>query len=263
MLLVGLLTGFGSAVTGLGGHLALEPTMEWALGFSKGKAHGTALRFAFFTSLLALLGAVTAGVIKWPFLIGSAALFLGANIGSFAVMRLTPAADNIRLRRIFQTVGIGIALFAIVQAVPRSIYNVGYGFQGSSLPTLLLFGLATGAAARITALPGAMLLIPALYFFAGYHAAQAILLALGMTLLASLLPSVLYSKSGLCDRHYGDVATASGMAGAFAGGFLLRALGNGINGDKIVLTISLAAAMFLCGRELSRLMYTSSETAAK
>ena len=205
MLVVGLLTGFGSAVTGLGGHLALEPTLEWALGFSKGKAHGTALRFAFFVSLMALAGAVSAGVISCKFMTGSIALFLGANIGSFAVMRMTPAADNIRLRRIFQTVGIGIALLAIVQVVPRSVYNAGYGFQGSSLPTLLLFGLATGATARIMALPGAMLLIPSLYFFGGYHAIQAILLALGMTLLASLLPSVLYSKSGLCDRHYGDV----------------------------------------------------------
>ena len=263
MLLVGLLIGLSSAVTGLGGHLALEPTMEWALGFSKGKAHGTALRFAFFTALMAILGAVCAGVIAWPFLLGSVALFLGANLGSFAVMRLTPAAENIRLRRIFQTIGIGAALLAILQAAPRGAYDTGYGFYGSSALTLLLFGLATGAVARVMALPGAMLLIPALYFFGGYHAAQALLLALGMTLLASLLPSVLYSKSGLCDRHYGDMATVGGMAGAFAGGLLLRPLASGANGDKVILTVSLAAAMFLCGRELSRLLAASSETAPK
>ncbi len=263
MLVVGLLIGLGSAVTGLGGHLALEPTMEWALGFAKGKAHGTALRFAFFVSLMALLGAVSTGMIAWPFLTGSVVLFFGANVGSFAVMRMTPAPDNIRLRRIFQTVGIGAALLAILQAVPRNPYTLGYGFQGSALLTLLLFGLATGAIARIMALPGAMLLIPALYFFGGYHAGQAILLALGMTLLASLLPSILYSKSGLCDRHYGDLATVGGMAGAFAGGFLLRPLASGVNGDKAALTVSLAAAMFLCGRELSRLMTAPSEPAPK
>ena len=53
------------------------------------------------------------------------------------------------------------------------------------------------------------------------------------------------------------------MIGAFAGGFLLRVLGSGINGDKIALTISLAAAMFLCGRELSRLLYAGAEPAAE
>ena len=167
---------------------------------------------------MALLGAIFAGLISGMFFLNSVALFLGANVGSFLMMRMTPAADNVRLRRIFQTVGIGVALVAILQAAPRTIYNVGYGFNGSSVGTLLLFGLATGAVSRVMCLPGAMLLVPALYFFGGYHAAHAILLALGMTLLASLLPSVLYAKGGLSDRYYGDFATVGGMAGAFAAG---------------------------------------------
>ena len=87
MLLAGLLTGFGSAVTGLGGHLALEPTLEWALGFSKGKAHGTALRFAFFTSLAGPSRRHYRRSNPCKFLLNSVALFLGANVGSFAVMR--------------------------------------------------------------------------------------------------------------------------------------------------------------------------------
>ena len=255
MLLVGLLTGFSSAVTGLGGHLALEPTMVWALGFSKGKAHGTALRFAFFASLMALLGALLTKAIGCMTLTGSIALFFGANIGSFVMMRLTPAPNNFRLRRLFQTVGIGIALGAILQLASRSSFTVGYGFQGSPPLVLFGFGLATGAISRIMSLPGGMLLIPALYFFGGYHALHAALLALGMTLLASLLPSIFYAKHGLVDRHYGDVATVGGMAGAFAGGAILGRLGGGMQGDKIVLTLSLAAAMFLCGRELARLLY--------
>ena len=45
LLLIGLLTGLGVALTGLGGHLALEPTLEWALGFpSQSARNGPAFR---------------------------------------------------------------------------------------------------------------------------------------------------------------------------------------------------------------------------
>ena len=263
VLLAGGVTGLGSVLTGLGAQLAFAPMLNWMLGFAPDKAQGTALRYALYVALMGLVGAMTAKSGMCLLLPGCLLLFLSATTGAILTNRFTPAPQNFRMRRIFQVGGIAVTLLTILNITQRNAFNMSYGFAGSPPLTLVLFGLATGALSQVLSLPGGLLLIPALVFWGGYHAREAVLLALGMVLLASLLPTWGYGKRGLIDRFYGDAAIIGGMVGAFGGGMLLMRLGSGERGDKIIMTLSAAVAMFLCGRELARLLTTEPTPAPK
>ena len=254
VLVSGFFTALVSVITGLGAQMAFAPMLIWMLGFSAEKSQGTALRYAVFAALTGLLGALFLQRGLLTTLPDGLPLFLGATFGAVLAAKATPAPTNFSARRIFQTIGVGVTLFVIVQAGQRSLFGPTAGFRGSTFPTLLLFGAVTGAISQSMTLPSGLLLIPALTFWGGYHAVQAILLSLVVVLLAGLLPAWSYGRRGLSDRFYGDAAILGGLPGGFLGGILLLKLGGGEHGDRVVLTLMAAVAMFLCGRELARLM---------
>lgn len=247
VLFVGALTALGSAVTGIGAQVAFAPMLTWMLGFNADKAQGTALRYATSVTFAVVVGLIvghhaTVGYFGRGFL-----LFLGATIGAVLAASFTKNGKLTTLHRIFQTVGIGVTLFTLLQAVRLSpLINPHFASWGG-YGAVTLLGLGVGALTQIFGLPGGLLMVPTLFFLGGFTGWEAIALSLLVIALASILPSWSYARRGLVDTVFGSSAVLGGLIGGFAGGLLLPSLTDGV-----ALALFAVVGMFLCARELAR-----------
>ncbi len=257
------LAGAGSAVTGIGAHLGFAPMLTWMFGYSPEKAQGTALRF----SLAAALGAILTFCLLQRqvsiHLIRGLLLVIGATIGAVLAAPITPKPAATGVLRTLQGIAILVTLFTITEAthltaVTRS--DVHYA-NWSAWWQLLLLGLAVGAVTQGARLTGGTLLVPALYFLTaapdGAHglrplaASEAVIEALIVVSLASILPAVGYAQRQLVDTTYLTAAMVGGVAGGVFGGWLLTILL-----ERSILLFFAVVAMFFAAREIYRLAFS-------
>lgn len=247
---VGLITAVGSALTGLGAQVAFAPMLTWMLGFAADKALATALRYGMATAFAAVIGAFVAHVAPSAFLGRGLLLAVSATIGAYFI---TPLAMKPGVRaqyRLFQSIGVAITLFTIVQTSHLSAWDVPHFAAWQSFGPLAVLGLAVGALTQVLGLASGTLLVPTLYFLAGFSAKGAVALSLLVVALASALPAWSYTKRGLADLTYGNWAVLGGLVGGFGGGLLLSVVP-----ERVVLYLFAVVAMLLCGRELARTAY--------
>jgi uncharacterized membrane protein YfcA len=152
--------------------------------------------------------------------------------------------------RLFQVVGIGFMLFMIVQTAQRNASSPGFGTSLTPVLLWILLGLGTGALSQSLSLPSGLLLIPALYYFAGFAPYEAIGIAVMVVALAAVLPAWGYTQRGLFEKVYGTPATYGGILGGVLGGLTLGRWGEA--SDKGLLYLFATVAMFFCARELAR-----------
>ena len=273
VLVAGVFTALGGAFTGLGAQVAFAPMLTWMLGFGAEKAQATALRFAAFASVSAVFGAYASYQLGsrqtmaaqmstefsserfWPWgLMGSGVLlFLGATVGAILTARFTPDVDQLGKKRFFQTLGVAFSLFVIAESRLLVLsggthYALWHGFPSISWLALILLGMAAGGLTQILGLSSGVLMVPALYFAAGFTAVQATSLSLFVIVLASLLPAWSYSKRGLVDTTYSSAAAIGGIFGGLAGGLLIGHLSS-----LVIMTLFGGITMFLSARELARI----------
>jgi len=266
VLVVGSVTAVVSGLSGLGAQVAFAPMLTWMLGFSAEKAQATALRYAACAAAAAVAGAFWAqslGVAPPPSIPGStrlpvlppliwaygALLFVSATVGAMLARPLTPSGTLFRWKQTFQTIGVGIGLYVLIEVSHRTILNAHIpGLAGWG--KVLLIGLGTGALTQFLGLASGVLLVPVLYYLGGYTALQAAAQSLLVVTLASLLPAWTYTRRGLVDPVYGGVTVVGGLLGGFGGGLLLARAP-----ERLVLTLFAVIAMFLSARELARLAF--------
>lgn len=248
-----MLTGVGSGVTGLGAQMAYAPMLTWMLGFRPDKALGTAMRYATIVALAALLGAFSQQTSHLPLLSGGLLLFAGATLGAIFCAKFTPKPEQMGLRQIYLTVGVGLMVWVIIQTSSRNLFTNTSGMGWNSPAALFVLGVISGGLTQALALPGGLLLVPGLHFLSGFKPVEAIVLSLAVVLFASLLPAWSYAKKGLWDETYGFASLLGGMIGGLCGGALMVKIG--IASDKWLIYIFAVISMFLCARELARLAY--------
>jgi len=271
-----IFTAIGSAVTGLGAHLAFGPMLTWMFGYGADKAQGTALRFSIVAALTTVISyfvivasahhagsgystALERAEILLHLMRGLF-LLIGSTIGAILTARFTPKPTATGLLRALQSVGVIVAIFTVTEAlhltaVTRS--NTHYA-QLSAWWQILLLGLAVGAVTQITRLAAGTLMIPALYFLTAVPnsvlglrpltPAEAVIEALIVVLLAALLPAWGYSQRKLVDGTYLFPATLGALVGGAIGAMLLNNLQ-----ERAVLMLFGLVAMFFAGREIARL----------
>ncbi|HZT41821.1 MAG TPA: sulfite exporter TauE/SafE family protein [Chthonomonadaceae bacterium] len=257
---VGVVTALGSGLSGLGAQVAFAPMLTWMLGFKTEKAQATALRYAAFVSAAAVAGAFFAQTLGHktslnPPVMPAAVwfygvlLFLTATLGAVIARPLTPSPAMSRWKQTFQTIGVGIGLFVLINISHQTLLNAHVPDM-AGWPRIALIGLGAGVLTQILGLASGVLLVPALYYLGGYSAQQAVAQSLMVVTLASLLPAWTYARRGLVDPVYGNAIILGGVIGGFAGGMLLAH-----TPEKIVLSLFALIAMFLSARELSRLAF--------
>ena len=242
----GMATALGSALTGLAPQIALAPSLRWMLGFAEEKAQGTALRFACFAMLAALVGAFIGHGFDGMLLAYGAAAFVGATVGALIVLPIA-RQTALRGRRLFLTGGMGITLWVVTDAARLGGYHVH-----TAAPVALLavagIGLAVGALTQAGGLPGGLLMVAGLYYLGHFGAWQSIGASLTVIVLAAILPAWGYGQRGLVDTDYSGATITGGILGGMGGGVLLA------HADpRPIMMIFGVIAMFLCARELYKL----------
>lgn len=248
VLVAATITGVGSALTGLGAQVAFAPMLSWMLGFGAEKAQATAMRYALLTAVAAVIGAAAVHVSPPLFLLRALVLFVGATIGAVVAATVMPKEPLQSRRAIFQTIGIGITLFVIVQTARLTTWNSPHFAAWSDLPRLLGMAVVLGVLTQALALASGILLVPALYYLGGFAAREAIVISLAVIALAAILPTASYARRKLIDETYGGIAALGGIVGGFAGGLMLARLP-----ENLLLYLFALVGMFLCARELARM----------
>ena len=263
---VGWITALVSGITGLGAQSAYAPMLTWMLGFAPDKAQGTALNFAAWTALAAVLGAYAAGAMPAHFIVSGLVLVIGAIVGALLAAPVVRKLQGQGWRRTFQSIGIALMMAVIVQVSHTSSLLAGKPniAEWQSPGLLLLLGVGVGAATQVLGVAGGTLLVPALYFFSGLrsvssgasvlgnHAAPAVGLSLFVIALASTLPAMAYNRKGLVDDSLRTPIIVAGLLGGFCGGWILPSIT-----ARVVMVVSAFIAMFLCARELARMSLES------
>ncbi|HLJ54756.1 MAG TPA: TSUP family transporter [Chthonomonadaceae bacterium] len=273
----------GSAITGIAAHLGFAPMLTWMFGYSAEKAQGTALRFTIAASLGAIVayalfcdaarhaaaaaaGALVASRIgHFLALHGTRGLLLsiGATIGAILAAPLTPKPTATGLLRALQGIAIAATLFTGTEALHLTAITrstVHYALW-SSWWQLVLLALAVGAITQAARLTAGTLLVPALFFLTAVpdvggvrplEASEAVVEALVVVLLVSLLPAWTYVQRGIADRTYMAPALVGGLLGGFYGGWLLAMLV-----ERAILGVFAVVGMYFAAREIFRLATAS------
>lgn len=247
-------------LTGLGAQVMFAPMLIWMLGYADDKAQGTAMCFAAWTAFAAIAGAYIVGAMPPAFILYGLLLATGAIIGAILTAGLAAKLKGTNSRRTSQSIGIMLTLAVIVQVAHSSTMFAGRPnlTEWNSPLAILMIGTVVGACTQLLGLTSGALLVPALYFFSGLknadgnHAVPAVILSIMVIAIASLLPALAYARRGLVDGVYRTPIITAGLIGGFGGGLL-----SGRLTEHAVIIASAVIAMFLCARELSRLVFST------
>jgi uncharacterized membrane protein YfcA len=253
---VAVLTALGSALTGLGAQVAFAPSLTWMLGFAPEKAQATAIRFAMLTASAGVVGFLVSAGLPDAFLLRGLVLVLGATLGALLLAPVSMRPAVVALRPAFQTLGMALALFVIVQTARQSVFETGYYASWNGPGSLFLLAATVGALTQVMGLPGGLLLVPVLRFLAGIPPREAVALSLLVIAIAGLLPAWSYGRRGIVDTMYRLPTTLGAGLGGFIGGWVL---GRFVGEQQGWLLYGFAlAGMFLCARELAKMRFEKS-----
>lgn len=242
-----ILTGLGSAVTGLGAQLAFTPMLSWMLGYKDAKAAGMAFSFALTVSFTTLIAALGFQFSLSSTLLYGIPLFIGMTLGALVGVKF---GKRNGANRLFLSIAIMLLLFVILQVARENRLTPNYGVRGIPILLYLMLGVAVGGVSQATKIPSGILLIPGLYYLIGIKAVPAILTAHVVIGLASLLPALSSRRIQSSDPVYAFPVTLGGCLSGLLGGWLLARYGQN-ESNKWMLYAFAAVGMFLCARELS------------
>ena len=255
MLLVGLLTSFVSAITGVGAQAAAAPMIEFLLGFNAERTKGTAIAFTLFASSAAAFGAIYSGVhveFSEAFLVA-----IGAFVGAVITVKASLDPNLKSLRRFGQGIGILLTLYIITEAFKHRAggpQTLILGSLSDSRALLALsIGLFSGSLSQLFHVASGIFLFPALMYTRGHSLhpiTEAVAISLTVIALASFLPAIAHSTRKAVDQSIGPYMVAGGVIGGFLGGMLL---GHLAIGSVVPLIMFGLVGMYLCSLTLYRM----------
>jgi uncharacterized membrane protein YfcA len=208
VLIAAAVTAAGSAITGIGAHLAFAPTLTWMFGYAAEKAQGTALRFTLLAALTTLITCLVLQDHAATHITRGLLLVIGATLGAVIATPITVKAHATGARRALQAIAIIVAIFTITEAAHLSALTRSEAHYAHWIAwwQLLLLGLGVGAITQAARLTGGTLLVPALFFLTAVPdrlaatglrpltAAEAVIEALIVVFVAALLPAWGYAQ---------------------------------------------------------------------
>ncbi|MCS6777228.1 MAG: sulfite exporter TauE/SafE family protein [Chloroherpetonaceae bacterium] len=247
--LAGTVTAVSMSVTGIGAQVAMAPMLSWMLGFKPDKAQAIATRYALFVSSGAVIGILMRNIEPDAYFLRGLILMLCATLGAMLAAPLAPRPDMLARRQLLQTIGMGVALFTLLQALRISALHPSIALaQWDQLWQLGLIGLATGTLTQAMGLASGILMVPGVYFVSGLSVHHSVALSTYVILLALPLPVYSYARQGLTASEYSNPAALGGVLGGLTGGYLLGSIP-----EKGVLIVFALMAMFFCAREVARI----------
>jgi uncharacterized membrane protein YfcA len=252
----------GSAITGIGAHLGFAPMVTWMFGYAPEKAQGVALRFTLVAALTTIITYLVLQDHAAVHISRGLLLVIGATIGAIIAAPVTPPSHAIGARRALQAIAIVVAIFTITEsahltALTRSETHYAHWSAWWQLLLLAIVGGAVTQAARLT---GGTLLVPSLFFLTAVPdriaatglrpltAAEAVIEALIVVFVASLLPAWGYTQRRIADSTYAMPTTIGAIVGGAFGGWILPLLL-----ERSILVAFGIVAMFFAAREIARL----------
>ena len=245
MSVLSLVISFGFALAGIGAQVAAAPTIEFLLGYTPLRTKGTAIAFALFAAIGAVIGFIVGGVaIDFGMAL---TLAVGATIGTILTVKLGTEPKFAIVRRTGQSIGIAVAVYVFGEAMRHRI-----GGPMPILPALqhlnpLLLGIGigavTGAVSNIFQIANGILVVPALVYLAGMDAPRSVVTSLAVIAFAGFLPALSYSARGTVDKTMGTWMSSAGLAGGFGAGMLLSHVSNT---SPLPLIAFALVSMFLC-----------------
>ena len=156
--LIGIVAGSFSGLTGVGGGSIMVPLMTGQLGLSQHRAHGSSLAIIAFVAVAGALGYAHAGNIDWRLVLAlTPGAIAGVLVGARTMMRLPEA----RLKLLF-------GLFLLFVAFRQLVWQVEAGAPGGGIESLLVeaaFGFAGGLLAGVLGVGGGAIFVPAIVIF--------------------------------------------------------------------------------------------------
>lgn len=221
MFVAGGIIALGTGLTGIAGQIAATPTIEYLLGFAPAKSAATALAFALCAACAAIVGAASAGV---PIDLGIALIL--ALTGAIGVAAAAGPSRSDRLTVARRAAHTAVMLLMIVVLRQALSQRIG-GMETLPYPALRTWwaigatGILAGVLSSLLQISNGVLLVPALVFAVDRPIAEAVLIALMVSALASILPVVTSASQGLVTRGTSAWMMLGGLAGGLAGGWLL------------------------------------------
>lgn len=156
--LIGVVAGSFSGLTGVGGGSIMVPLMTGQLRLSQHRAHGSSLAIIAFVAVAGALGYAFAGNIDWRLVLAlTPGAIAGVLVGTRTMMRV-PAPQ---LKLLF-------GLFLLFVAFRQLVWQVEAGAPASGAESLLveaLFGFAGGVLAGVLGVGGGAIFVPAIVIF--------------------------------------------------------------------------------------------------
>lgn len=216
--LIGVLAGTFSGLTGVGGGAIMVPLLTGRIGLSQHRAHGTSLAIIMFVATAGALPYWRAGNIDWRLVL---ALFPGALVGVFVGARAMVKVPTLQLRLLF-----GAFLFFV--AFRQLVWHLSAGAPTAGVEGLavdLAFGFAGGVLAGMLGVGGGAIFVPAIVILgladAGGEDPQRI--AQGVSLVVIVATGALGTATNLRQGTV-DLAVARWIAPAAVVAALLAAL---------------------------------------
>lgn len=218
LVVVGFPCGLLTGLTGITNSFIVVPLLAWLVGIKDARLIGSALAVTSFSALTGVLAYTQHQSIDLILTIAVAAGFLlGAAFGQ----KLSAGRVRVILagRGIGAVVGIVIAAImlgdGIGEAHVHPLAGALFATKWSVLPAALL-GLATGFFGRLLDLAG-LLIVPALYYFAGAHVFAAQGSAIAILLLNSVPAALTYARRGLSEVRSAVWVSFGALFGALFG----------------------------------------------
>jgi hypothetical protein len=232
LFLLGLPCGVVTGLTALGTSVVLLPPMGFLLGLRGPKANGTALAVTFFAALAGMLSFGTRGDVRWGLgIVLAVGQFAGAIAGQRMLAR-SPGLGRARIAWTLVVVVIGLVMLGNALGWPHDavIENLRRHPLPPPLRHWLAFGvfalavaLIVGAASRVMALGGVLLVPTAIYLLhLPVHAAEGT--ALFVLLLASLPGTLIRAARADLEPQAATWVSVGAVFGALVGAYYAAAV---------------------------------------
>jgi uncharacterized membrane protein YfcA len=217
--LIGVLAGGFSGLTGVGGGAIMVPLLTRRIGLSQHRAHGTSLAIIMFVAMAGVLPYWRAGNIDWRL---AAALIPGGLVGVFAGARAMVRVPALQLRLLFGAFLFFVAFRQLAWHLTADAPAAG----AEGLAVDLAFGFAGGVLAGVLGVGGGAIFVPAIVIFglaAGAGGGDPQKIAQGVSLVVIVATAALGTATNL-RQDVVDIATARWVMPAAVGTALIAAL---------------------------------------
>lgn len=236
--LVGVAAGFLSGLFGVGGGILVVPALVLVLGMDQRRAHGTSLAAVLPIALSSLVGYALADKVDWAVALP---LAIGAVGGAVLGTRWLAVLPH-------RALAIGFSLVLLATAVRLFVPTDASGRGGLDVLAvvgLVLIGVLSGVLAGLLGVGGGIVMVPAMVVIFGIPPVVAKGTSVAVIIPTAVMGTWRNRKKRNADLHVATVVGVAGIASAFLGTVVSRALDDDVSNVLFALLLVIVAARLL------------------